>query len=104
MMRESDIELNLCETVHLRKGRAYKFVSPGQRGVPDRLVLMPVPEEHRALVARYVRFVEVKAPGEYPSPQQANEHRKLRRLGFTVQVTDNIGANAQLVDAMINEA
>lgn len=40
-MRERAIETYLSERVRQAGGRAYKWSSPGRRGVPDRLVLMP---------------------------------------------------------------
>lgn len=54
-MRESDIERRLVQGVKKLGGRAYKFVSPGNVGVPDRLVVLP---------GGVVLFVEVKAPDE----------------------------------------
>ena len=39
--RESIIEKHLVAEVKKAGGRAYKFVSPGRRSVPDRIVLLP---------------------------------------------------------------
>ena len=52
-MRERDVERLLVRAAEARGGLAWKFVSPGHTGVPDRLVLLPVPETHRDIVARY---------------------------------------------------
>ncbi|NRS50987.1 VRR-NUC domain-containing protein [Brevibacillus sp. HB2.2] len=79
-MRESAIEKYLREQVKAAGGRAYKFVSPGNAGVPDRLVLFP---KERAY------FVELKAPGKKPTPLQTVQGDKLRKLGFTVEVIDS---------------
>lgn len=38
---ETDIEYKLRDKVKALGGRAYKFVSPGNAGVPDRLVVLP---------------------------------------------------------------
>jgi hypothetical protein len=84
--RESEIERAFVA----REKCALKFVSPGRRGVPDRLVLRPVPEAVRDLVAQYVRFVELKRPGEKPRPEQVREHERLRALGYRVDVIDNM--------------
>ena len=65
-----------------------KFVSPGRVGVPDDIVLSPVPPEHQALVARYFRFAEYKKPGAEPNPLPVRRHGALRFLGFTVDVID----------------
>ncbi|SFN76128.1 hypothetical protein SAMN05216516_11918 [Izhakiella capsodis] len=79
-IRESTIEKHLVAEVKKAGGIAYKFVSPGRRAVPDRLVLLP---GGRAV------FVECKPPGEKPRPEQLREHERLRALGFTVAVLDS---------------
>ena len=52
-MRESEIETYLVWRVELMGGRAYKFKSPSQRGVSDRIVCLPNGQTW---------FVELKAP------------------------------------------
>ncbi|ECS0227396.1 VRR-NUC domain-containing protein, partial [Salmonella enterica] len=52
-VRENLIEKHLVTEVKKAGGIAYKFVSPGRRSVPDRIVLLPG--------GRLV-FVECKAP------------------------------------------
>ncbi|MGG2141727.1 VRR-NUC domain-containing protein [Symbiopectobacterium sp. RP] len=79
-IRESTIEKHLVAEVKKAGGIAYKFVSPGRRSVPDRLVLLPG--------GRLV-FVECKAPGEKPRADQLREHNRMRALGFTVVVLDS---------------
>lgn len=76
-MRESAVEKHLVERVRELGGRAYKFVSPGRRNVPDRLVLLP---GGRAF------FVETKAPRKDLRSGQARERRRLEKLGFVVEV------------------
>lgn len=78
--RESAIEKHLVAEVRKEGGIAYKFVSPGRRSVPDRIVLLP---------GGRVTFVECKAPGKKPRPEQLREHERLRALGFTVAVLDS---------------
>ncbi|EAS6351712.1 VRR-NUC domain-containing protein [Salmonella enterica subsp. enterica] len=78
--RESLIEKHLVAEVKKTGGVAYKFVSPGRRSVPDRIVLLPG--------GRLV-FVECKAPGEPPRADQLREHERLRALGFSVVVLDS---------------
>ena len=51
-MRESEIESYLVWHVERLGGRAYKFKSPSQRGVADRVVCLP----------GVTWFVELKAP------------------------------------------
>jgi hypothetical protein len=79
-IRESTIEKHLVAEVKKAGGIAYKFISPGRRSVPDRLVLLPDGK---------VIFVECKAPSEKPRPEQLREHERLRALGFTVVVLDS---------------
>lgn len=88
-LRESDIESYGGDVVKGLGGIPYKFTSPSRRSVPDRLNLLPVPEEHRAIVAKYVRFVEYKAPNVTASEAQLREHARLRDLGFFVAVVDS---------------
>lgn len=60
----------------------------GHPGVPDRLVLMPVPEEDRELVSRYVRFEELKSPAGRLSAIQERVIGWLRSMGYRVDVFD----------------
>lgn len=87
-MLERDVEAWLVGEAKRRGGIAYKFTSPQRRSVPDRIRLMPVPEEDRAVVAKYISFVETKAPGKKPTEAQIREHERLRELGFAVFVMD----------------
>lgn len=79
-MHESTIEAYLRDRVKELGGKAYKFVSPGNSGVPDRLVCLP---------GGRVVFVELKAPGKKPTALQLLQHEKLRALGFLVFVVDS---------------
>ena len=79
-MLEREIEAYLVRRVAQRGGKAYKFVSPGNAGVPDRLVVMPGGE---------MFFVELKATGEKPRPLQVAQIRKLETLGCQVYVVDS---------------
>ena len=85
---EKTAERRVIERAKAAGSVAYKFASPGRPAVPDRLILSPVPPEHREIVARYVRFTEVKRPGGKPTPAQLREHEFLRGLGFQVDVVD----------------
>lgn len=94
-MLESTIERHLRRRVRRAGGWALKFVSPSQRGVPDRIVFLP---------DGTVLFVELKAPGEKPTPQQAWVHRKLRQLKQTVLTIDSIEGVDQLFDVEDDDA
>lgn len=78
--RESDIEKYLRDEVKKLGGKAYKFVSPGNRGVPDRIVLIP---------KGIVIFIELKAPGKTPTPIQIKQQTDIKKLGFAVDVIDS---------------
>lgn len=79
-VREDVIERHLVKEVKKAGGIAYKFTSPGRRGVPDRIVLLP----HDKII-----FVECKATSEKPRPDQLREHAKLFALESHVVVLDS---------------
>lgn len=87
-MAESAIEKKHVKGVKSQGGMSYKFKSPSRNGVPDRLDLFPIPPEYREIVAKYIVFTELKDTGEEPEPHQAREHKRLRDLGFKVEVKD----------------
>jgi len=61
-------------------GEAYKFVSPGNAGVPDRIVIMP---------GGGVWFVELKCHNKKLRPLQRSQHLKLLDFGITTHVLDS---------------
>ena len=79
-MRESTVEKHFREKVEGLGGIAYKFTSPGRRGVPDRMAVLP---------GGRIFWVELKAPGKKAEPHQLREHKRLRALGFQVDVIDS---------------
>lgn len=88
---ERDIEAALHEHVKANGGTTYKFTSPARRNVPDRLVILrPIPPDLQPLIARYIRFAELKRPGEKPTGGQEREHERLRRFGLRVDVIDSM--------------
>lgn len=89
-MKEKEIESYLRNRTKAEGGKAYKWVSPGNTGVPDRIVLLP---------GGKIIFVELKAPGKKPTPIQLRVHEQLRHLGFDVRVIDSKSG----VDAMMAE-
>lgn len=77
-MREAKIEAYLVERVRDCGGRCYKWVSPGNNGVPDRICVLP---------GGKVIFVELKAPGKTERADQRVAQARLRLLGATVYST-----------------
>ena len=82
-MLERTIEAALVRRVRDLGGLCEKFVSPGRRSVPDRLVTLP---------GGRIVFVEVKAPGKGPTELQERDHWRRRKLGCEVIVINSIEA------------
>lgn len=82
-MREKTIEEYLRNRAKEFNGRAYKFVSPGNSGVPDRIVMFP---------GGMIAFVELKAPGKKFTPLQELQQRRIREMGFQVLILDSKSA------------
>lgn len=80
-MRESALERKLVREVKQIGGLAPKWTSPGNRGVPDRLIILPG--------GRTV-YVEMKAPGKPLEPLQEKWARTLRKLGHEVYKIDSL--------------
>ncbi|QRG66943.1 VRR-NUC domain-containing protein [Brevibacillus choshinensis] len=80
-MRESNLERRLVREVERIGGKAPKWTSPGNRGVPDRLVILPG--------GRTV-YVEMKAPGKQLEPLQEKWAKTLRSLGHEVYKIDSV--------------
>lgn len=84
---EATLERMLVRRAREAGAMALKWVSPGTVGVPDRIVILP---------GGRVIFVELKAPGEIPTPLQSRVHKMLTGLGADVRVVDSLEA----VDAL----
>lgn len=90
-MLEKTVEKELCCRVkNDLGGLALKFVSPGQNGVPDRIVLLP-----RGRIC----FVETKAPGKKLRKLQEYVCGLIKQLGFEVLRIDTI----EKVDAFVRK-
>lgn len=76
-MLESEIEKCLVRKVREMGGAAYKFVSPGNTGVPDRIIILP---------GGRIWFAELKAKTGWLSPPQERQIERLRGLGMKVVV------------------
>lgn len=93
-MIEKHIETYLTNQVKRVGGLCYKWVSPGNRGVPDRIVIL-----HGS-----VYFVELKRPGETPDPLQLSVHRRMKRHGRHVFVLGTIQAVDEFIQEIIKKA
>lgn len=76
-MLESKIEEKLRRLLQRRGAMVWKFVSPGQAGVPDRLVILPG--------GRCV-FIELKTETGRLSPVQKVVIERMRKQGCDVRV------------------
>ena len=94
-MREKEVEQYLVKKVKEIGGKAFKFVSPGNAGVPDRMVCLP---------GGRIFFVELKAPGGKTTALQDLQIKKLYDLGFNVMVTDNKETIDRLIEFWNNDA
>lgn len=88
-MRESKLEKFLKDEIEKLEGKAFKFTSPGNAGVPDRIVLLD----------GKTYFVELKAPGEKLRALQKYRKRQFKKLGFKIYVIDSM----EKVEEFINE-
>lgn len=80
-MKEKEIEKILVDEVKRLGGRAYKWTSPGNDGVPDRIVILP---DTRVI------FVELKTDTGVLSPLQKIQIDRLKKLGQWVEVVKGI--------------
>lgn len=71
-------QLKICIEQRL-KGLCLKLLSAHITGLPDRLCLIP---------RGRIFFVELKTTGKKPRKIQLFMHRKIRALGFRVEVVD----------------
>ena len=85
-MREIDIEKILVREVKKLGGRAYKWVSPGNDGVPDRIVIFP---------DKVPVFVELKTDIGKLSALQKVQIKRLEGLGQIVEVVRGINGLSQ---------
>lgn len=76
-MLEKDIERKLAVGVKRAGGKVYKFVSPGNAGVPDRIVIWP---------NGVIHFVELKTSKGVLSRLQGVQARELQKLNQKVFV------------------
>ena len=87
-MLESEIEKKLVREIRKMGGMAYKFVSPGNTGVPDRIVILP----------EVITFVELKTETGRLSPGQKRQIGKLQDLGMKVVVLHGMKELEEFLD------
>lgn len=94
MVDESKIESMLKENVEKLGGICYKFVSPGNVGVPDRLCALPY---------GVTFFVECKGTDGETSSKQIREMLELRKLKHNVYACRSLEELSALLILMRRE-
>lgn len=85
-MLERDLEKILVDEVKNAGGKAYKFICPGNSGVPDRIVILP---------GRPPVFAELKAEGGELSAVQKVQINRLVELGQAVYIVRGLDGLAE---------
>ena len=91
-MLEKEIERRMCEMIRKRGGLTYKFTSPGNVGVPDRLVITPT---------GVVWFVELKTKSGRLANIQKWQIRELEKRGANVRVIYGWDAAKEFVNEVM---
>lgn len=94
-MREKDIEKILVTEVKKLGGRAYKWTSPGNDGVPDRIVILP---------GRPPIFVELKTDRGKLTALQKVQIDRLRVLGQDVRVLYGMDGVSRFLEEVVGDA
>lgn len=94
-MKESEVERRLVQMVRKRGGLCYKFVSPGNPGVPDRIIITP---NGRTI------YVELKTEiGRLANIQQW-QIAEMQKRGAEVRVVKGLDAVKALVEEVMPDA
>ena len=94
-VREVTVEQALSGEARKLGGWALKWVSPGEAGIPDRLVILPMERCECCGTTARVGAIELKAPKKEPRRLQERQAENLRAIGMPVGWTDSpAGARA----------
>jgi hypothetical protein len=86
---ERDIEKDTCDYARRKGALALKFVSPGYRGVCDRLLILKTGR---------MFFIEFKQRGIKPGEDQLRHHNKLSKMNVTVYIVDDVSVGRLIID------
>ncbi len=86
---EKNIEEKVCDHAKSKGFLTPKLSTPGQRYWPDRPIFCP---------HGYMFFMEFKAPSGRLSGGQERRIEKLRELGYTVYIVDNVDTGKMWID------
>jgi hypothetical protein len=88
MGEEAKIERKLTRWAKDNGCLTYKFSSPANRGVPDRIFILP---------GGKVLFMELKAPGEEPTALQMKHLKETQEQGGLATWADNLEQAKMLI-------
>lgn len=77
---EKTIEKKYCDIAKKHGWIPYKFSSPNNRGVPDRIFIRD----------GVIFWIEFKRKNKKPTPKQNEVHKKMRKAGCVIHVIDRI--------------
>lgn len=89
---EKLVERKLVELCKLNGGMCIKLLSFHINGLPDRMCLFSPCK---------IVFVELKTTKQKPRPIQIAMHKKLRNLGFRVEVIDTVEQVNNLIEEIV---
>ena len=86
-MLESELESKVVKLCKLNNLVTYKFSSPSNRGVPDRIIICK----------GSVLFLELKQRGKKPTPLQLHEIERLRSAGCKADWADTYDRASDII-------
>ena len=95
IISEKDLERTFSERLNrTKKVWVIKLLSTFVKGLPDRMIICQ---------GGYVGFAEIKTTGKKPTKIQTHIHEKLRALGFTVFVIDDLESRDNAITFFLNK-
>ena len=91
-MLEKELERKFVNILRKRGCIVYKFVSPGNAGVPDRLVITPKGAVH---------FTELKQKGKLLRPLQVMQAKRLAKNNVKVHLVDSLEAIQTFIEEVL---
>ena len=92
-MLEKELERKFVNILRKRGCIVYKFVSPGNAGVPDRLVITPDGKVH---------FAELKQEGKKMRPLQVMQAMRLAKNHVKVHLVDSLEAIQTFIEEVLH--
>jgi hypothetical protein len=89
-MLEKTIEKNVTKYAKDKGWLSFKFVSPSNRGVPDRIFM----KGGRTI------FIEFKASGKKPTKLQWRRIEQIEKAGLAVFVVDSVEDGREIISAL----